>query len=198
MDSEKKSGAIIVATAIIIAVLLWKAAVPLTNESNNLGQEISEQQKQISVFASYTKYMAELKASYKKNEERIKKADATIVTDSEFDKLEFLKEIEIISDKTANSLETNLLKEQETRKAVQKSSADKKPAEPLSFFSNMVLSLRVRGALPNLLNFLAEIENMPYYANIDSIFISSIADEKIPEATIDSNVKLKVFTKAKE
>jgi len=120
---------------------------------------------------------------------------ATIIKDSESGKLNFLKEVEAISDKTFNVLEANILTETVTRKNVKNATASKDIKKEPSLYSDFSLNLRLRGTFLTLLNMLVEMENMPYYNNIDSIFVSNLVDGKFPELTTDSSIKLKVFMK---
>ncbi len=196
MDFKKKTLFMVIAGIIIIVALIWKVAIPLVEDTNKLGSDIKDYQEEISRFASYTNYMADLKASYKKNEEKIDAAGAAIVRDSEDGKLGLLKEVEKISDKTFNVLTANILNEPSVRKNVKNSPAGKNTkTDSSSIYSDFSLNLRVRGTFLTLLKMLVAVENMPYYNNIDSISISGMADGKFPELTSDSSIKLKVFTK---
>lgn len=196
MDFKKKTLFMIIAGAVIIAALVWRVAMPMVEEAGKLGSDIKGYQEQISEFASYTNYMAGLNASYKENEEKISAAGAAIIKDSESGKLGFLKEVEKISDGTFNILTANILNEPNNRNGVKNAPASKNAkTDPISMYSDFSLNLRVRGTFLTLLKMLVEIENMPYYSNIDSISISSMADGKFPGSTSDSNIKLKVFIK---
>lgn len=198
MDSKKKTLFMIIAGIVVIVALVWKVAIPLVDEANKLGGDIKGYQGEISKFASYTNYMADLKASYKNNEEKIGLAGATIITDTEAGKLGLLKEVESISDKTSNVLQANISKEAAARKNVKSSSANKNAkTEPVSMYTDFSLNLRLRGTFSTLIKMLIEMENMPYYNNIDTISISGTADSKYPDLTTDSNIKLKVFTRPK-
>lgn len=194
MDFKKKTLFMVIAGIVIIAALVWKAAIPMVEEASRLGGDIKGYQEQISEFASYTNYMADLNASYKKNEEKINVAGAAIVNDSESGKLGFLKEVEKISDGTSNVLTANILNEPNSKKGVKNAPASKNAKTDLpSLYSSFSLNLRVRGTFLTLLRMLVEMENMPYYNNIDSISISSMADGQLPGSTSDSTIKLKVF-----
>lgn len=194
MDFKKKTLVMIIAGVVIIAALVWKAAIPLVEEANKLGEDIKSYQEEISRFASYTNYMADLNVSYKENEEKIDAAAATIVKDSEAGKLGLLKEVEKISDGTSNMLTANILNEPNNKKGVKNAPASKNIKTDLpSLYSSFSLNLRVRGTFLTLLRMLVEMENMPYYNNIDSLSVSSMADGQLPGSTSDSTIKLKVF-----
>ena len=196
MDFKKKTLLIIIAGAAVVVALIWKVAIPLVEDTNKLGVEIKNYQDQVSEFTSYTNYMTDLKSSYMKNENKMAIMESAIVTNTESGKLGFLKEVESISDKTFNAMKANILNEVNTKKNMKKTTAPKDAkSETPSLYSNFALNLQVRGTFFTLLEMLVDMENMPYYSNIDSISISAAADGKSFDTTTDSNIKLKVFTK---
>jgi len=66
MDFKKKTLFIMVAGIIIIMALVWKAAIPLVDETRKLGSDIKVTKNKFPGFARYTNYMADLKRLIKK------------------------------------------------------------------------------------------------------------------------------------
>lgn len=190
MEYKQKTFIMIIAVIGIVFALIWQFAIPLEDDIERLGGEITKYQEQIAGFTRYTNYMTDLRLSYKKNEDNIDRISEIIVKESEYDKLNFIKEIERISDTASTRLEIIPIETKAKKSAG--GDADKKNDQVL--YSSFDLNLRVAGTFSGLLDFLVNLENMEYYTNVESVSVSRLADGNFPNASASGNIKLKVYT----
>lgn len=185
MDCRQKIYLTLIASAIIIIALLLFLVIPLVHNIKSLSGNLIEKKNTVESFKEKSdKYLKHLKNEYANLEPEISKINSSFIDPEKA--VDFILAVERIANLTNNY--------QEIREI-----SSSKEKDVLSF------QISLWGSFPNLIKFLAQLENMDYFVDSSSFQITKIEENElkgfvergilVSADNIRSTINIKVYTK---
>jgi|GEM_PF-1424828 len=154
---QQKISLVVTGFLAVLGLIVFLVTTPLIRQIKNDGFELSEKKQNIELLYQDWRVLEESRQEYLKIENELNSLP-TILPPGEA--LKFIMIIESIAQSTNNRQEVSV---------IANASAKKENNQPLDFQINL------RGNFPNLVKFLAYLENAPYYNEINSVQIKGLS-----------------------
>ncbi len=141
----------------LLGLIIYIIAAPLVNQIKNDGLELSAKKQNIDLLYQDWRVLENSRKEYIEIENELNSLPAILPTG---EALNFIMLIENIAQSTNNQQEVSVV-----NNAGNKTEA----SQPLDF------QITLRGSFPNLIKFLAYLENAPYYNEINSVQIKGLS-----------------------
>jgi len=146
---------------ILLGLIIYLIATPLLNQIKNDGFELSEKKQSTELLYQDWRILESSRKEYVKIQNELNALPAILPSG---EALKFIMLIESIAQNTNNRQEVSV---------TSNASAKKEANQPLDF------QIVLRGNFPNLVKFLAYLENAPYYNEINSLQIKGLTAKEI-------------------
>lgn len=160
LTTVQKISLVAVGFFVVLGLIIFLVTSPLIRQIKNDGLELSEKKQNIELLYQDWRILEASRKEYVKIENELNSLP-TILPAGEA--LKFIMLIESIAQGTNNRQEVSAIN----------GSGEKKTNQPLDF------QITLRGNFPNLVKFLAYLENAPYYNEIDSVQIKGLTAKDI-------------------
>lgn len=175
---EKKSSVNILLSASVIFSLLYFGAVCLAEREKNLSLEIIDKKKKVKQLELQNEQVGEMRSVYKNWQKEMEYASDAIVNYSELFK--YIIEIENLADE--NNVE------------LKKDAFVKNKGDFCGDFLYTYYKIKISGTFNDLINFLACLENLKYYSDIENIkIIPESSFKNINSGKIVLSADLKIY-----
>lgn len=151
---------------IILAVFFFGINFPLKN-IKKINASIIEQRQVLGSLNNQESYQKELKSEGEKMESLKRPVDDLIIDKSKI--LDLIIELENIAKKTNNKHTISLLEQKEAKKSNESEKEKKEEKEKSG--DKVLFQVSCEASFPDLMKFLAYVENMKYHAEITSLNI---------------------------
>jgi hypothetical protein len=192
---KKKLWFVVVAALIITCGLLWYAYMVQYPKVKNIAEDIQKEKLDAIVKEEKSKRIMNIRDEVEGLDEQKKEIDSAFVTDSGV--VGFLQSLEAIAGSTGNSIKISTFDLQKLVKQPANSDDADEPAKsatddqtgkkaskvpPENFESNMGFTVELEGNYTSMLNFIKQMENIPYFIQIRTLD-SLVSSKKINIST---------------
>lgn len=143
----------------VLGLIIFLVTAPLIRQIKNDGLELSEKKQNIELLYQDWRILESSRQEYIKIENELNSLPAILPPD---EALKFIMLIESIAQSTNNQQEVSAISGAGDKK-------EKEADQPLDF------QITLRGSFPDLIKFLAYLENAPYYNEINSVQIKGLS-----------------------
>lgn len=157
----QKISLVAISFFVVLGLIIFLVTAPLIKQIKNDGVELSEKKQTIELLYQDWRVLEASRKEYVKIENELNSLPAILPSG---EALKFIMLIESIAQNTNNRQEVSVVNNTGTKK---------EGAQSLDF------QITLRGNFPNLVKFLAYLENAPYYNEIDSVQIKGLTAKDI-------------------